>query len=186
MTVDHRFRDLQELRAGQCHSCADSGHDRATGQTRESSGFCPIDANTMRSTMDSNIFVIGDASIAGDMPKSGFSANSQAKVAAMAVRGDLTGSTRLPGTLRQYLLEPDRDGRCGQGRRRLHCQGRQDRSRLPPLCPRRRNLPICASRTIRKIWAGMRVSRRISSARRQIDSASRASGRCCLLRLAAH
>jgi sulfide dehydrogenase [flavocytochrome c] flavoprotein subunit len=60
------------------------------------SGFCPIDPKSMRSQADENIFVIGDASIAGDMPKSGFSANSQAKVAAMAVRGDLTGSKVFP------------------------------------------------------------------------------------------
>lgn len=55
-------------------------------------GFCPIMADSMRSTMDENIFVIGDASIAGAMPKSGFSANSQAKIAAMNIRGDLTDS----------------------------------------------------------------------------------------------
>ena len=60
------------------------------------SGFCPIDPKSMRSKADENIFVIGDASIAGDMPKSGFSANSQAKVAAMAIRGDLTGSKVFP------------------------------------------------------------------------------------------
>jgi len=59
-------------------------------------GFCPIDAHSMRSTMDENIFVIGDASIAGAMPKSGFSANSQAKVAAMHVRGDLLDSKTFP------------------------------------------------------------------------------------------
>ena len=59
-------------------------------------GFCPIDAASMRSTMDDAIFVIGDASIAGDMPKSGFSANSQAKVAALNVRADLTGSKVFP------------------------------------------------------------------------------------------
>ena len=34
--------------------------------------------------------------IAGDMPKSGYSANSQAKVAAMAVRAALTGSKAFP------------------------------------------------------------------------------------------
>lgn len=67
----------------------------AAGLT-DDSGFCPIDASTMRSTVDENIFVIGDASIAGAMPKSGFSANSQAKVAAMAIRGDLTGSKVFP------------------------------------------------------------------------------------------
>lgn len=62
----------------------------------DDSGFCPVDAGSMRSTLDPNIFVIGDAAIAGDMPKSGFSANSQAKVAAMAVRGDLLGSPTYP------------------------------------------------------------------------------------------
>ena len=59
-------------------------------------GFCPIDATNMKSTIDANIFVLGDASIAGDMPKSGFSANSQAKVVANAVRGELTGSRIFP------------------------------------------------------------------------------------------
>jgi sulfide dehydrogenase [flavocytochrome c] flavoprotein subunit len=60
------------------------------------SGFCPIDAATMRSDNDENIFVIGDASIAGAMPKSGFSANSQAKVAAMIIRSELTDSKAFP------------------------------------------------------------------------------------------
>lgn len=59
-------------------------------------GFCEIDAESMRSAVDESIFVIGDASIAGAMPKSGFSANSQAKVAAMNVRADLTDSRVFP------------------------------------------------------------------------------------------
>ena len=67
----------------------------SAGLTNES-GFCPIDATSMRSTVDENIFVIGDASIAGAMPKSGFSANSQAKVAAMNIRGDLISSKVFP------------------------------------------------------------------------------------------
>lgn len=62
----------------------------------DDSGFCPIEAETMRSTMDESVFVIGDASIAGAMPKSGFSANSQAKVAAMHVRGDLLDARTFP------------------------------------------------------------------------------------------
>jgi len=60
------------------------------------SGFCPIIAATMQSQVDENIHVIGDACIAGDMPKSGFSANSQAKVAAMAVRAGLLDSKLFP------------------------------------------------------------------------------------------
>lgn len=67
----------------------------AAGLTNET-GFCPIDATSMRSTMDESIFVIGDASIAGAMPKSGFSANSQAKVAANAIRADLTDTEAVP------------------------------------------------------------------------------------------
>lgn len=60
----------------------------------DDSGFCPIEADSMRSTLDENVFIIGDASVAGAMPKSAFSANSQAKVAAMTIRSDLL-STRL-------------------------------------------------------------------------------------------
>ncbi|MBS4082832.1 MAG: NAD(P)/FAD-dependent oxidoreductase [Rhizobiales bacterium] len=59
-------------------------------------GFCPIDAASMKSTVDPNIYVLGDASIAGDMPKSGFSANSQAKVAALMIRGELIKAETFP------------------------------------------------------------------------------------------
>jgi sulfide dehydrogenase [flavocytochrome c] flavoprotein chain len=59
-------------------------------------GFCPILPESMKSASDPNIFILGDAAIAGDMPKSAFSANSQAKVAAMTVRGELTGSRVFP------------------------------------------------------------------------------------------
>lgn len=59
-------------------------------------GYCPIDASNMKSAIDPNIYVLGDASIAGAMPKSAFSANSQAKVVANAVRGELTGSRTFP------------------------------------------------------------------------------------------
>ena len=62
----------------------------------DDSGFCQIDSDSMRSKVDANIFVIGDASIAGAMPKSSFSANSQAKVAAMHILGDLLDSRTFP------------------------------------------------------------------------------------------
>jgi sulfide dehydrogenase [flavocytochrome c] flavoprotein chain len=56
------------------------------------SGFCPIDAASMKSAQDPNIYVLGDACISGDMPKSAFSANNQAKVAALMIRGELTNT----------------------------------------------------------------------------------------------
>ncbi len=60
------------------------------------SGWCPINPATMQSTMDENVHVLGDASVAAAMPKSAFSANSQAKSAAMAIRAALTGSQAFP------------------------------------------------------------------------------------------
>jgi sulfide dehydrogenase [flavocytochrome c] flavoprotein subunit len=59
-------------------------------------GYCPINPENMKSTMDANIYVVGDACIPGDMPKSAFSANSQAKVAAMMIRGELAKSQTFP------------------------------------------------------------------------------------------
>jgi NADPH-dependent 2,4-dienoyl-CoA reductase/sulfur reductase-like enzyme len=58
--------------------------------------WAPVHASDMSSKMDDSIHVLGDAAAQGDMPKSGFSANSQAKVCANAVRGALTGSTVFP------------------------------------------------------------------------------------------
>jgi len=66
----------------------------------DETGFCTIDPATMRSKNDISIFVIGDSCIAGDMPKSGYSANSQAKVCAMNVRADLLGTRRFPAKFR--------------------------------------------------------------------------------------
>ncbi len=58
--------------------------------------WAPVNAADMSTKADPDIYVLGDASQQGDMPKSGFSANSQAKVCANAVRGALTGSTVFP------------------------------------------------------------------------------------------
>ncbi len=55
------------------------------------SGFCPVDARTFESTVLPGVHVIGDASIAGDLPKSGFAASSEGKVAARAVVAALRG-----------------------------------------------------------------------------------------------
>ena len=76
----------------------------------DGSGYCPIDAASMKSKMDPNIYVIGDASIAGDMPKSAFAANSQAKVAAMMIRGELVQARTFPARYANTcwsLIAPD-------------------------------------------------------------------------------
>lgn len=58
--------------------------------------WAPVNAADMSTKADENIYVLGDSSQQGDMPKSGFSANSQAKVCANAIRGALTGSRVFP------------------------------------------------------------------------------------------
>jgi sulfide dehydrogenase [flavocytochrome c] flavoprotein chain len=64
------------------------------------SGWCPIVPETFESRLVPDVHVLGDASIAAAMPKSGFSANSQAKVVANAVRASLTGSKAFPPRFR--------------------------------------------------------------------------------------
>jgi len=58
--------------------------------------WAPVNAADMSSTVDADVYVLGDSADQGDMPKSGFAANSQAKVCAMAIRGELTGSRVFP------------------------------------------------------------------------------------------
>jgi NADPH-dependent 2,4-dienoyl-CoA reductase/sulfur reductase-like enzyme len=62
----------------------------------DESGWCPVDPTTFESTLHRDVHVIGDASMAGAMPKSGFSASSQGKVAALAVVNRLAGRAVSP------------------------------------------------------------------------------------------
>jgi sulfide dehydrogenase [flavocytochrome c] flavoprotein subunit len=41
------------------------------------SGWCPVNQKTFESTIHKNVHVVGDASVAGKMPKSAYAANSQ-------------------------------------------------------------------------------------------------------------
>jgi NADPH-dependent 2,4-dienoyl-CoA reductase/sulfur reductase-like enzyme len=56
-------------------------------------GWCPIDPVTFESKLVPNVHVVGDATIAGGMPKSAFTANAQAKVCAAAIARLLAGET---------------------------------------------------------------------------------------------
>ena len=57
----------------------------------DNTGWCPVDPVTFESKRVPNIHVLGDAIIAGGMPKSAFSANAQAKVCAAAIVKLLAG-----------------------------------------------------------------------------------------------
>jgi len=62
----------------------------------DDSGWCPVNVKTFESSIHEGIHVIGDAAIATAMPKSGYAANTQAKVCAAAVVAMLKGEE--PGT----------------------------------------------------------------------------------------
>lgn len=53
--------------------------------------WCPVNPTTFESTLVPNIHVIGDACIADPMPKTGFSANTQAKVCALNIVAAMNG-----------------------------------------------------------------------------------------------
>ncbi|UCB56025.1 MAG: FAD-dependent oxidoreductase [Thiotrichales bacterium] len=59
------------------------------------SGWCPVEHKTFESTIHKGIHVIGDAAIQKPLPKSGYAANSEAKVTAAAVVDLVNG--REPG-----------------------------------------------------------------------------------------
>lgn len=60
----------------------------------DASGWVPVQAESFESRQVPGVFVLGDATIAAPMPKSGFVANTQAKVAAAVIAADLTGRPR--------------------------------------------------------------------------------------------
>jgi sulfide dehydrogenase [flavocytochrome c] flavoprotein subunit len=57
----------------------------------QGTGFCAIDPVTFESRVHRRVYVLGDAAIAGEMPKSGFSANNQAKACGAAILADMAG-----------------------------------------------------------------------------------------------
>jgi NADPH-dependent 2,4-dienoyl-CoA reductase/sulfur reductase-like enzyme len=78
--------------------------------------WCPINADNFAAKKVQNVYVLGDASIAAEMPKSAFSANSQAKVVAGDILAELAKKERFPARYRNTcwsLLAPDDDVKIG-------------------------------------------------------------------------
>jgi len=72
--------------------------------------WCPINPENFASRTAKHVYVLGDAAMSADMPKSAFSANSQAKVAAADILAGLAKNARLPARYRNTcwsLLAPD-------------------------------------------------------------------------------
>jgi NADPH-dependent 2,4-dienoyl-CoA reductase/sulfur reductase-like enzyme len=68
-----------------------AGNIAAAAGLVDEAGWAPIQPRTFESTLAPDVYVVGDASIAAPMPKSGFCANSQGKVAAAAIVASLAG-----------------------------------------------------------------------------------------------
>ena len=129
-------------------------------------GWCPIDPVTFESTLQPNIHVIGDAAIAGAMPKSAFAANAQAKVCAAAVAALLAGGTPAPPKLINTCYQPGGAGLRDLGCRRVSA-GRtasSSRSRAPAASARSMRRRRCGRRRQGSPMAGSARSPPKSSA----------------------
>jgi hypothetical protein len=100
-------------------------------------GWCPVDPVTFESQLVPDVHVIGDAAIAGAMPKAASAANEAGKICAAAIACCLRVISRSRGS-RQQLLQFDRTRLrardCRQvpaARRPIHRNRRHDRRRAP-------------------------------------------------------
>lgn len=78
--------------------------------------WCPVNPENFTSKEVENVYVLGDASIASEMPKSAFSANSQAKVVADDILAELAGKERFPPRFRNTcwsLVAPEDSVKVG-------------------------------------------------------------------------
>lgn len=92
MTV---FTEMEEFKAAVVNVIPPqkAGHIAHLAGLTNDKGWCPIHFNTFESTLHPNVYVIGDSCVAPAMPKSGYAANSQAKIAAAAIVASLNGKT---------------------------------------------------------------------------------------------
>ena len=146
-----------------------AGRIAAIAGAADHTGWCPIDPVTFESKLGAEHPRHRRRRIAGAMPKSAFSANSQAKACASAVATLLAGRSAGRAEADQYLLQPGGARLRHLGRRRLRAEERRARRRRRR---RRRQPGGCASRFPHargRLCAkpGSRRSRRKSLARRR-------------------
>lgn len=78
--------------------------------------WCPVNPQNFTSTKAKDIYVLGDAAIAAEMPKSAYSAVSQAGVVAADIIADLSGKPRPPGQFRNTcwsMVAPGNSAKIG-------------------------------------------------------------------------
>ena len=88
----HRFRQVQG-RVANVIPPQKAGHAADLAGVADRTGWCPVDPVTFESRLQKNIHVIGDAAIAGAMPRSASAAHSQGAICAAAIVALLAGKT---------------------------------------------------------------------------------------------
>lgn len=87
-----------------------AGHVAELAGVADRTGWCPVDPLTFESRLRPGIHVIGDAAIAGAMPRSASAAYSQARICAAAIVAQLAGDKPAAPTLTSScysLIAPD-------------------------------------------------------------------------------
>ena len=82
----------------------------STAGVADRTGWCPVDPITFESQLVPNIHVIGDAAIAGAMPKAASAASAEGRICAAAITELLQGKTPQPrelGSSCYSLIAPD-------------------------------------------------------------------------------
>ena len=106
MTLSTDFEDVQAAVANVIPP-QQAGEIAQRAGVTDMTGWCPIDPLNFASTLQPDIHVLGDATIAAPMPKSAFSANLQAKLCAVEIARALSGlapePTLLTNTCYSYL-----------------------------------------------------------------------------------
>jgi sulfide dehydrogenase [flavocytochrome c] flavoprotein chain len=87
-----------------------AGHAAELAGVADRTGWCPVDPVTFASKLQSDIHVIGDAAIAGAMPRSASAAHSQGLICAAAIARLIAGEKPAAPTLTSLcysLIAPD-------------------------------------------------------------------------------
>lgn len=77
-----------------------AGRIAIDAQCADASGWCPIQPQNFMSAQADGIYIIGDATIANDMPKSAYSANSHGRVVAGDILAAINGNSPVPARYR--------------------------------------------------------------------------------------
>lgn len=123
--------------------------------------WCPVDPKNFTSAKAKDIYIVGDAAIAADMPKSAYSAFSQAGFVAADILADLAAKERVAGKYRNTcwsMLAPNNSAKIGGD----YASGEKDGKPVlvvsDPFVSKAGKMRKFAGRPIRKVSVGTTLS----------------------------